>query len=88
MKYAAWIVASVVSAAASYFLGYSGGFDSGLSNGYVRGQVELSLDLKKGLGNVVNKADIDDSYTHFMDVKDVTIYIRDVDSIKTIAFWE
>ena len=88
MKYAVWILASVVLAAASYFLGYSVGIDSGLFNGYMRGQVELSLDLKKGLGNVVNKANIDDSYTHFMDVKDVTIYIRDVDGIKTIAFWE
>lgn len=84
-----WFAATLSASVGGYAVGYSNGFDSGISGGYIRGQVELSLALQDGLNSYVSENSIDNSYSHFLDVKDITIYLHDEGGgRKTLAFWQ
>lgn len=78
----------IAASSGAYAVGHSNGFDAGITAGYIRGQVELSLAFQSRLNSYVDKTNIDESYSHFLDVKNITIYIRDEGGRKTLAFWK
>jgi hypothetical protein len=91
MKYLytiALILLIIVPSVLSYEIAYKKGFDFGLQNGYSRGQVDLSIELSKEIDEKVNIETDANSYYHFKDIHDITLYIYSKNEVKTMAIWD
>jgi hypothetical protein len=72
----------------SYQVGYDKGFEFGSSNGYSKGQVDLTLEIANEINEKVNNSTNKESYHHFKDVHDLTLYIYKRNGVKTLALWD
>lgn len=88
IKYLLLLFAICIVTGLAYYLGDLTGYNTGFSDGYTRGQVVLSLALMNKLDNFVDDNTPKDSYSHFLSVKDISMYIRDEEGKKTLAFWK
>ncbi len=88
MKYILGLALLTISSFVSYKVAYNKGFELGSLNGYSKGQVDLSLDIAKEIDEKVGKKTTSDSYYHFKDIHDITLYIYTKNGVKTVAIWD
>lgn len=72
----------------SYFAGKKNGQETGISLGYLNGQVDLALAIKANLNETIGPESDVQSYRHFKNIKDMTLYVVMKNDVKTIAFWK
>ena len=88
MKYILIILFLIILSFVLYKIGYRNGHKAGYKNGYGRGKVDLALDITNELNETVNSNTINQNYSHFQDIKDITLYTYTKGGTKTISIWK
>jgi hypothetical protein len=79
---------ALAASGVSYHLGETRGIQSGFAEGYTKGQVDFAAEIYSALNETIDTKSVPQTYRHFKDVKDITLYVVTRNGVKTIAVWK
>ncbi len=84
------ILMSIIFVVTGILIGYYLKLNYNYERGYVKGKIDFAIDITNEIGLKVNSKTIENNnkYKYYKDIKDIRLYIYEVNGIKTIVINE